>query len=391
MTNKSTIANLMIEQPMQSTRDKAACWLVIAATYATCATSLLSPAIANAQVCSHALGGQMSAFGTNHTGVAVAGYALRGSTIGILISANYLDQCGLFGNGDRSVVTNMTVGSLAACLPLASTNLINPANQIPPGNLLPGGAVALDAGPAFSQYAPNNVSSGPLTGASYAQALPIECTGTLILTGNVQGYDTNGIFNVGGPLGAQPSTSLTVIDPKLCVTFRCVTNGVGENAIVAWTGTVTNCGDADLTAVTATLHYPPVGLTNFGPLSLPPGEGRVYAGSYAQQCQTITNMFVAAGKDVFLDFPVAAQATAVCTLATLSCQPKLRITKVPSGQPSIVISWPTNPPGFVLRTATNLTVDTQWTVLLGTPTLVGDHYQLTNAILSPNQYFQLHR
>ena len=197
---------------------------------------LVNPLTANAQLCLHGIGSQMNVFGTNCAGAAVPGFALRGSTIGFVITANYLDQCGINGNGDRSVVTNITVGSLAACTPFTSPNLINVANPIPPSNLLPGGRVVLDPPPGFSIYQPVNVAGGAFGGASYTRTLPAGCTGLVSFIGNVQGFDTNGTSNVGGPLGAQPSANLTVIDPRICVTVVCQTNGFGDAATITWTG-----------------------------------------------------------------------------------------------------------------------------------------------------------
>jgi len=61
---------------------------------------LSGPLTAQAQLCLHGIGSQMNVFGTNCAGAAVPGFALRGSTVGFVITANYLDQCGVNGNGD---------------------------------------------------------------------------------------------------------------------------------------------------------------------------------------------------------------------------------------------------------------------------------------------------
>jgi len=343
---------------------------------------LSRPLTAEAQLCLHGIGSQMNVFGTNCAGAAVPGFALRGSTIGFVITANYLDQCGVNGNGDRSVVTNITVGSLAACVPFTSPNLINTANAIPPGNLL-GSHVVLDPAPGFSIYGPINVSSGPFGGASYTRTLPPGCTGLVSFIGNVQGYDTNGTSNVGGPLGAQPSANLTVIDPRICVTVVCVTNGFGQNATVTWTGTVTNCGDVALNNVTATLSYLPLGTTNFGPLTLAAGEGRVFSGSYAPVCQTITNVFVASGADQFLGCPVSAQASAVCRLAFNPC---IGVTKncdtVVLGQGNLVSGIVTNCGDITL---TNISiVDNLYGTLVSGITLAPGGVQAYSALKTNN-------
>jgi len=284
---------------------------------------LTAPLSSQAQICRHGIGSQMNVFGTNCVGSAVAGVALRGSTVGFVISANYLDQCGSEGGGDKSVVTNITISSTAPCDVFTTTNLIN-TNGVPPGNIVDGKYVLLEPA-GLTIYSPVNVTSGPFGGAAVVRTLQASCTGLVSFVGNISGYDTNGLENVGGPLSAQPSANLLVIEPRICVTLLCVTNGFGQDATVTWTGTVTNCGDVRLDGVTATLAYQPFGVTNFGPFSLEPNEGRTFTGSYVPVCTTVTNVFSAQGADQYLGCPVSAQASAVCRVAF---RPAIVVTKL---------------------------------------------------------------
>src|SRR6186713_214515 len=104
---------------------------------------LAAPLSAQAQICRHGIGAQMNVFGTNCVGTAVAGVALRGSTVGFVISANYLDQCGSEGGGDKSVVTNITIASSVPCDVFNTPNLIN-TNGVPAGNIVDGKNVLLE-------------------------------------------------------------------------------------------------------------------------------------------------------------------------------------------------------------------------------------------------------
>jgi len=68
----------------------------------------------------------------------------------------------------------------------------------------------------------------------------------------------------------------------------------------------------------------------------------------------------------------------------------LQLGIVKSGS-SLVISWPTNTPGYVLESATNLNPPVSWaTVVSPTPVVVGGQYVVTNTIGVGTKFYRLH-
>jgi probable HAF family extracellular repeat protein len=58
---------------------------------------------------------------------------------------------------------------------------------------------------------------------------------------------------------------------------------------------------------------------------------------------------------------------------------------------SVVLSWPTNAPGFTLQTATNLVSPAYWADSPATPGIVGADFTITNAASGSSRSYRLHK
>jgi predicted outer membrane repeat protein len=56
---------------------------------------------------------------------------------------------------------------------------------------------------------------------------------------------------------------------------------------------------------------------------------------------------------------------------------------------SVVLSWPASFASIQVQSATNLPAGTNWTLVTGSPTLIGDRYYLTNAESGPQTFYRL--
>jgi hypothetical protein len=277
----------------------------------------------NANAALHGIGGQMGVQGTNCLGQCVDGLARAGDWVTITIAANYNDGFGQPPSlqGDRSVITNIAVSASAACLTFDSGNLLtlNADTPIPPGNILAGTFPMLSS-PEYLTYIPVHGTNNCGT-FSFAVQLPAGCGGTLPFNGNIEAYDTNNSanLNVGGRLSIQPSSDLFVVNDCLEVTKFC-TNGVGENGLITFTGTVKNCGNADLTGVVVTNFFNGTSAQVFGPVTLTPGEVQTFSGSYQPTdiCQPSEDTLIGYGTDPLLCL-VTATNSATCSLVLTPC------------------------------------------------------------------------
>jgi hypothetical protein len=75
------------------------------------------------------------------------------------------------------------------------------------------------------------------------------------------------------------------------------------------------------------------------------------------------------------------------TIFKITLPPKLQLTIIPSG-PNVIISWPTNFPGYTLQSTTNL-ASPLWTMNPSTSVVVNGQYTVTNPVSGFQQFFRL--
>ena len=168
---------------------------------------------------------------------------------------------------------------------------------------------------------------------------------------------------------------------------------------ITYTITATNAGPATALNVAVTDTLPPgvsvisatpVGytlsgslltFTNLGNLSL---NGQAVATIVVKPLTsgTLTNTAVVASA---VNDPLKGNNSAsVKTVVDL-----LQLGIVKSGG-SLMITWPTNTPGYVLKSATNLNVPVIWTTVTSpSPVVINGQYVLTISVGSGSQYFRL--
>ena len=56
---------------------------------------------------------------------------------------------------------------------------------------------------------------------------------------------------------------------------------------------------------------------------------------------------------------------------------------------NIVLSWSTNHIGYTLEAKTDLSPLSNWTPVLGTPTILANQFTVTNSVASGSQFFRL--
>ena len=66
--------------------------------------------------------------------------------------------------------------------------------------------------------------------------------------------------------------------------------------------------------------------------------------------------------------------------------PQLAIVLV---RTNVLVSWPTNPPGYNLQSATNLAPPVNWLAYTQTPGVVGQQFRITNAVSGSRKFFRL--
>src|SRR5437879_4698606 len=150
------------------------------------------PRIASAQL--HGMGGQLGVTGTNCAGQCISGFARAGDWIFFQVAATYNDGFGQppFNQGDRSVITNVTISGTSPCLTFTSSNLLtlNALNPLPPGNIL-GGTLPVLSFPDYTTYIPVHLTNAACGQVSLSVQVPAGCSGRINFTSLAQAYDTN--------------------------------------------------------------------------------------------------------------------------------------------------------------------------------------------------------
>ena len=195
--------------------------------------------------------------------------------------------------------------------------------------------------------------------------------------------DTAVIFQNDTPSngGANQGVNTEVSQPCIQVLAQCV-GGVGENGLITFTGTVTNCGNNTLVGVTVTNYVNGGGafqvtfITN-----LLRGQSATFSGSYvpANPCGPNTAVLVAQGVDQFTSSPRTVTASSAIICGNTST-PGIFVTK----------SCPTEPvaPGQMLvfsGTVSNAGNVTLTNIVVVNDQPVSNTLVFTRASLAPGQ------
>jgi hypothetical protein len=265
------------------------------------------PKAVMAQPCLH--GGSLTenVFSTNCLGQIVFGKTHVGSTVGVLIRANMVDDC----PGDQTLITNVT-----------DKVSFNSVNSFTTSNLISGPILLPSLGSTSNIV---NVISGPFAGSAYTYVVPANAAQVITNTAEQIALDTNSVTNPNGLLGGVGSAQILVLRPSITVTKIC-TNGVGENGVIGFSGSVSNSGDVTLTNVFVFNSQPAPNTPVLGPITLTNRQVVTFSGTYrpANICAPATDILTAFGTDELL-CTVSSTATQTCSIILTPC---INVTKV---------------------------------------------------------------
>jgi len=122
-------------------------------------------------------------------------------------------------------------------------------------------------------------------------------------------------------------TCVLVTVPAISVTKSCPPGSIQPGGVLNFTGSVTNTGDITLTNVFVVNDKPVANTVLIGPLTLAPGAGTNFTGSYVvplDSCGPYVDTLVASGRDKCSGVGVTNSATAMCPGTN---SPLIRVTK----------------------------------------------------------------
>jgi uncharacterized repeat protein (TIGR01451 family) len=249
-------------------------------------------------------------------------------TTSVSVSAN--DQCA--GSG---VVASATIDCPLVTAPRIVVTQTCPANPVAPGGLIvydgsvsnPGNVTLTNITVVSSQPAPNTVftlgSLAPGASASFTSSFnaPLDAcsaTSTLTATGRDQ-CNGNSVNN------SVTTTCPLVTAPQITVTKACPSTPVTEGGLLVFTGTVTNTGNITLTNIFVVNNRPAANTTVLGPITLAPGAGTSFSGSYTAPLNacSVTDTLTASGRDKCTGSTVTNSISATCPVGTV---PQIAVT-----------------------------------------------------------------
>jgi uncharacterized repeat protein (TIGR01451 family) len=221
------------------------------------------------------------------------------------VSVNANDQCAGAG-----VIASASIDCALVTTPRIIVTQTCPVIPAVPGGLIIYGGSISNAGNitltnitvVSSQPVPNTVvftvaslASGATTNFTSSFTAPLDAcsaSSTLTAVGQNQcnGNNVTNIVTTSCPL---------VVAPQITVTKSCPVTPVTEGGLLVFTGTVTNTGNITLTNVFVVNNRPAVNTTIVGPLTLAPGAGVSFSGSYTAPLNTcsVTDTLTASGRD----------------------------------------------------------------------------------------------
>lgn len=274
-----------------------------------------------------------------------------GATTNFTASYNTTDVCGpyvvsLNALGTAPLDTPVLVTSTASSScsisykPAIAVTKTCPVDKVQPGQTLVISGVVSNAGNIALQnvmvYNSQPSADTPLLPAPITLGVgqSVAYTGSYTVPLDSCGPYNDTVRAVGTPVCGAGSVQATATascpganTPSIRVTRACPANPVGPGGTLTYTGTVTNTGNITLTEVIVVSDQPSPGTRVFGPLTLAPGGGASFTGSYAvpaNSCGPYTGTVTATGKDKCFGVSVSDTASSAC-LGTSS--PGIKVTK----------------------------------------------------------------
>jgi uncharacterized repeat protein (TIGR01451 family) len=199
-----------------------------------------------------------------------------------------------------------------------------------PGNITLVNVVVVD-----DQPQPNTPVIGPI---ALAPGQTVNFTAGYIVPADFCGTDTitaSGTTFCGNTNVLATATAKCTIGslPAISLTKACPPTPVPPGGLLVYTGTVTNSGNVTLVGITVVDNQPTNNTPVIGPITLAPGTGTNFSGSYIanSDCCAVIDTLTAVGRDICTSVAVTNTATAVCPLLTT---PKLGIGLVCVGVPT---------------------------------------------------------
>lgn len=225
--------------------------------------------------------------------------------------------------------------------PLVATPAIQVSQTCPATAGLPGGLMV------YNGFV-TNTGNVTLTNVVVVSSQPAPNTVILVIAALAPGAGTNFTRSLNAPLdacaasstlnvsgqnqcnGAAVSNSVTttcvlLTAPRIAVTKSCPITPVVEGGLLVFTGTVTNTGNITLTNIFVVNNRPSASTALIGPLTLAPGAGTNFTGSYLAPLNacSVTDTVTATGQDKCSGSTVTNSVSATCPIATV---PRIAVT-----------------------------------------------------------------
>lgn len=247
------------------------------------------------------------------------------------VSASAQDQC-----AGATVIANASIVCPLVTTPRILVTQSCPVNPVTPGGLIeyagnvsnPGNVTLTNITVVSSQPVPNTVvftvaslAPGASAGFNSSFNAPLDaCSATSTLTATGQDQCNGNTVN-----NAVTTICPLVTAPQIRVTKACPVTPVTEGGLLVFTGTVTNTGNVTLTNIFVVNNRPTANTTVLGPITLAPGAGTNFTGSYTAPLNAclITDTLTATGRDKCNGNPVTNSVSATCPIITL---PRIAVT-----------------------------------------------------------------
>ncbi|MHB8523233.1 MAG: DUF7507 domain-containing protein, partial [Limisphaerales bacterium] len=209
-----------------------------------------------------------------------------------------------------------------------------PPNPVSPGGLLAySGSISNAGNITLTNIVVTNDRSGAtplLTAATLAPGASAIFTGsyTAPTSGDATSSSTVRAASLCGVAvtNSASSTCPILTTPGIAITKACPPQPVTAGGTLEYTGTVTNTGNVTLTNVIVVDNHPAPNTPVLGPITLAPGAGTNFAGSYTaalDACAT-TDTLIATGNNGSTGLPVTNSVSATCPIISI---PSIAITQ----------------------------------------------------------------
>jgi len=243
-------------------------------------------------------------------------------------------------------------GSVSNCGNIGLTNIV----------------VTNDRQPGVTVFGPTNLAPGQVYFFTNSYRAPLDSCGPVF----------DNLFVSGNTLCGQPVTNFVdsacplVTAPSIRVAKFCPDAPVAPGGVLVFTGAVTNTGNITLTNIVVVNDQPAPGTVVLGPLTLAPGQFRLFTNSYTtprNQCGPWVDRLTATARSI-CGVNVTNNATAICPAIT---SPAIRVTK----------SCPATPTGPGELLVFSGSVSNAGDVTLINVTVVNSQPQAGTAVIGP--------